>query len=580
VTTAPAAEPAAGPAGGETAAEEADGQRLGPAAGPWPFWRPPRWWGATRNPWWICGITGVVSLVLTVGFLFLPLAGTDLSAQVARGHFVQYYGFGPVDFRWYGGIHTYGYSLFTGELNAVFGARGVGAMASVVGAVALAYVFVRTEVARPLTASLAGAGCQVFNLISGRTTFAFGTAVGLLAVAALVTWELPRWPRRVLTAVLAALASGASPVAGVFVALVGAALLIAGEHPGGRVFVNLPRSRPHLSGIRVDGLFVVAGAALPVAVVGMLFSDGGRQPFDVSSAKLALAESVACYFLIPARYPAVRIGAFLSALGILVSFYVASPVGANSMRLVILFGPVLVLAVTWLNRVRLAMALVALLWWNPPLVTDDLGNRGNPAAHRPFFTPLIKELEDRRPIGRIEVVPLHDHWESTFVAETVPLARGWERQVDVERNPIFYRTSFGPDDYRVWLFENAVDYVALPRNTALDRWGRAEASLIEAGLPYLDKVWENPHWELYRVGAAAPLVGGPGQLISSGPTGVTFDVRNPGTMVVRVQWSRWLELHGPDACLSPAGRWTKVTVTTPGRYRLTSGLHLLQSDRC
>ena len=166
----------------------------------------------------------------------------------------------------------------------------------------------------------------------------------------------------------------------------------------------------------------------------------------------------------------------------------------------------------------------------------------------------------------------------------MPLARGWERQVDVARNPVFYGR--GPEEtltspaYLGWLYENAVAYVAVPLDTRLDRWGAEEAALINAGLPYLTLVWGNDDWQLYQVGAAQPLISSPAQLVSSGATGVAFDMPRAGTVLARVRWSRWLTLDGPDGCITPAGKWAVVRIDQPGRYRIGSGWHLNQPRRC
>src|SRR6266487_3474133 len=137
------------------------------------------------------GATLAVSLALTIAFLFLPLAGTDLSAQVARGHFVKAYGLLPVDFRWYGGIFPLGYSFLTGPLNALLGARGVGAIGSVLGALALAFVFVRTRVARPVIAGLFTGLAGAALLLAGRRRDGLTLGLGA-AVPLAVTWLLFR----------------------------------------------------------------------------------------------------------------------------------------------------------------------------------------------------------------------------------------------------------------------------------------------------------------------------------------------------------------------------------------------------
>ena len=508
--------------------------------------------------------TGVVSLVLTIAFLFLPLAGTDLSAQVARGRFVQEYGVRPVDFRWYGGIFPFGYSLLTGPLNALIGARGVGAVGSVLGAVAFAFLLVRTRVRRPLLGGVLGAGCLVCNLISGRTTFALGIAFGLLALCAVTLEEVDVRVRTALVTLLAMLSTAASPVAGLFTGLAGGALLLTGR--------------------RRDGLALGIGAAVPMLVVMLLFHDGGIQPFDVDSAKLAIALSIAVLFLVPARYRPVRVGAMLSAAGLFAAYLIPSPIGCNAARLALLFSVPVVAATANLDWPRLALALVLIVWWQPPLLLSDLGRAGHKAAHRAYHQPLIDELRRRGPVGRIEVVPLRDHWESTFVADAVPLARGWERQVDVGRNGLFYgrgsEETLTSPDYLSWLYDNAVSYVAVPFGTRLDKWGQEEAALIAAGLPYLELVWGNENWQLYRVNGARPLVSSPATLVRSDATGVSFDLDRPATVVIRVRWSRWLTLSGPEGCLTPAGKWTVVRVERPGSYRISSGWHVAQPRRC
>lgn len=510
------------------------------------------------------GITGAVSLVLTVAFLFLPLAGTDLAAQVARGRFVQEYGLKPVDFRWYGGVYPFGYSLLTGPLNALVGSRGVGAAGSVLGALAFAFLLVRTRVPRPLLGGVLGAVCLVCNLISGRTTFALGLAFGLIALCVVTLEELDVRLRTVLTVLAAVLSTAASPVAGLFTGLAGGALLLTGR--------------------RRDGLALGCGAAVPMLAVMALFRDGGIQPFDADSAKLVIALSIAVIFLVPARYKEVRVGALLSALGLFAAYLIPSPIGFNAARLALLFSVPVVAATANLAWHRLALALVLICWWQPPLVLGDLGRAGHRAAARDFHQPLIDELRRRAPVGRVEVVPLRDHWESTFVADSVPLARGWERQVDVGRNGLFYargsEETLTSPEYLGWLYDNAITYVAVPIGTRLDRWGYEEAALIAAGLPYLQLVWGNENWQLYKVDSSQPLVSGPGRLSRSDATGVSFEMDRPGTVVIRVRWSRWLTLSGPNGCLTPGGKWTVVRVEEPGSYRLSSGWHVAQPRRC
>jgi hypothetical protein len=513
-------------------------------------------------------VTAIVSLVLTTGFLLLPLAGTDLAAQVARGHFFRVYGARPVDFRWYGGVYPFGYSAFTGPLNSLLGSRGVGAVSCVVSAAAFAWLLVRVGVRRPTLGGVLAAVVGVCNLVSGRTTFALGIAFGMLALCALVAPQPSHLltersfnnARVALAAVLAAASAMGSPVAGLFTGLCGAALLLSGR-------------------VR-DGLALGVGAALALLPPAYLFRDGGIQPYTDEAMKLAVASCVATFFLVPSRWRTLRIGIGLAGLAVVACFWLPSPVGSNIVRLPMLYAAPVVVAVSTLDRRWLATAVAFLCWWQPPLVAGDLGNAGDRAAHRDFFTPLVDQLDARGPVGRVEVVPLHDHWEATYVGEAVPIARGWLRQVDVERNAIFYDNSLGPATYLTWLYANSISYVALPRSAGLDFSGREERTLIEGDLPYLRKVWENGDWILYDVVGSTSLVEYPGRLVSSDPAGVTFDTAESAEVLVRVRHSRWLTIDGPRGCFVSDGLWIRVRVSEPGRYRVSSSLDPRRRGSC
>ena len=63
-----------------------------------------------------------------------------------------------------------------------------------------------------------------------------------------------------------------------------------------------------------------------------------------------------------------------------------------------------------------------------------------------YYAPLLGELRAlgvgyARAPARIEVVATRDHWRGALPRPHVMLARGWERQLDVQRNAIFYESA-------------------------------------------------------------------------------------------------------------------------------------------
>ncbi|MDQ7903218.1 hypothetical protein RB614_01625 [Phytohabitans sp. ZYX-F-186] len=521
------------------------------------------------------GATGVLATALAAAFLALPRMGPDLSAQVARAEFFAGHGFTPIDLRWYGGTNQFGYSLVSQPVMALLGVRVTGALALVGAAVAFAALLVRTGVPRPLFGGLVGAVCVAGNLVSGRVTYALGVAFGLAALVALVSGL--RY-RLVVAGLLALLASATSPVAGLFVGLAGVALLL------GR--------RPR------DGAVLAVAGAVPLGVTAVLFGEGGWMNISRTDATHAIVTSLVVALLV--AYRPVRAGALLSAAGVLVAALVHTPVGLNATRLAAMFAlPVLAacarvprmprgvrspriharIRIPRRTRNRLAAAglaatLAAGYWWQPPVAWADLRDAGDPTSDPAYFAPLLAELSARRPAGRVEVPPTRDYWEAAYL-DGFPLARGWLRQVDIDRNPLFFETVPGasgtgvaltPAAYRAWLAENAVTYVAVP-DAELSWVGRAEAELVPR---LLRQVWQGDHWRLYEVPDPTPVVATPATLVASDAASLTFDAPAAGTVVVRVRHSRWLTVGGGATLAPDGGGWTATRVPGPGRYTITS----------
>lgn len=513
------------------------------------------------------GWSAAVGLVLAVALLLAPPMGTDLSAQVARADFFAGYGWTPLDLRWYGGTVQYGYSWTSPAVMALLGPPLTGAVALVASSVAFAWLLVRSRVPRPLLGGVLGAGCFAGNLVSGRVTFALGVAVGLWALVALVgppaRWRLP------LAGAGALIAAATSPVVGLFVGLVGAALLV-------------DRSRR-------DGLVLGVGAGLPLVLNGLWFGDGGIMNIGRTDMTRAVVTGLVVALLVP--YRAVRVGALLSSAGVLAAFVVPTPVGLNATRLATIFGlPVLAAAAApaaldlgrrirarspgrRLDRVPTAAWLVPLLvglaLWQQPVMDEDLRDAGNPTAAPGYFAPLVTELRSRGPVGRVEIPPTRDYWEAAHVADAVPLARGWLRQVDLARNGFFFEPGpLDPDTYERWLRDNGVTYVALP--DADFSWiARSEVALLRAGVPYLREVWRSAHWTLYEVTGRPSIVDG-ARLVAATGDAVVFDAPAAGDVLVRVRWSRWLKVNGAATLSEGPNGWTTVHVPRSARFTLTS----------
>jgi hypothetical protein len=510
-----------------------------------------RVWARRRLEW----VTAVVAAVLGAAYLLLPPMGSDLAAQSARAGFFAGHGYTPIDLRWYAGVDQLGYSLVSQPVMAALGVRVTGVLSLIVSAVLLAALFRRTGAARPWLGTLVGTATIAGNLVSGRVTYGLGVALGL---AALLFLTFPRLRR--LAVLPALLASATSPVAGLFLGLAGAALL--------------------LSGRIAAGLLIAVPAAVPLGLTAVLFGDGGWMNISHTDTLRAGVASLAVAALVPLR--PVRIGALLSAAGVLIAAAVHTPVGLNATRLAVMFTlPVLAAFAALPRRPMPIWALLPLLaaacWWQPPVVVGDLRDVGNPTADRAYFTPLLDRLRQERLTGRVEIPPTRDYWEAAHL-DDVPQARGWLRQADIDRNPLFFTDIPGAtgtgvaltaDSYRAWLAERAVQFVAIP-DAQLSWSGRPEAALVTAGLPYLTPVWSSAHWRLYAVADPQPVVPAPASLVGQTATSVTFDVPATTDLTVRIHHYRWLRISG-GARVRAAGEWTLVRVPAPGRYTLTSG---------
>jgi hypothetical protein len=214
-----------------------------------------------------------------------------------------------------------------------------------------------------------------------------------------------------------------------------------------------------------------------------------------------------------------------------------------------------------------AAGLWAWQWYAP--VREIGKGAGDPSTQAAYYTGVAGYLKDQAERGgaplRVEVPFTQGHWEAVHLARHVPLARGWATQLDRRYNPLFFEGTLDPDAYGRWLRRNAVGWVAVP-DAALDPAGRQEAAIIRRGLPFLEPVWADEHWQVLRVRDPLPLVSGSGELVSFGPRGFTVRADGPGWILVRTHHTPYWRTRGAPACVSEApGGWTRVYALAAGR---------------
>lgn len=486
-----------------------------------------------------------------VAFAVLGLQPVDLAAGTFRADLFAAEGFTVWNGQWYAGHHTPGYSMLFPPLAALVGPAAVGAAAVIVSA-ALFHSLATHHFGRAARAGAGWFGLAIGTLLfTGRMPFALGVAIGLGALLALQRG-------RTGTAVaLAALCSLASPVAGLFVAIAAAA------------HVLVTRARPTAA--------VAAGALAPPLVLALAFPHPGRQQFFATELVWLVLSAAAVWLLLPARERTLRTGALLYAAAGIAAYLVPTPLGNNVTRLAPLFaGPLIVcalLAARERRRVVWAAAAVSLpllayshAW---PAYLDAAKVANDPAAQRSYYAPLEAFLSRAGgPPGRVEIPFTRAHWESAAIAARFPLARGWERQTEVGRYPIFYGGApLTASSYGRWLTETGVRWVAVP-DAKLDFSGLAERRLIDSGLPYLRLRWRSEHWRVYEHtgphALAVPDAGARIELTKLAPASFTLQVDRPGSALVRVRWTPYWKAGG--ACVEQAsGGWTRVTATRQGR---------------
>lgn len=492
-----------------------------------------------RSAWLILGSTLALCALVALAARW----GTDWPAQEFRAGLARTSGLLLFNDEWYAGHALAGYSLLYPPVAFVLGASGVGVASSVLAAWAVSRLLPIAEPTRRRLFAMSTAVVLAGSLLIGQVPFLLGTALGLCALLAVVR-ERP-W----LAAALAVACALSSPLSGAFLLLVGAALTAA-----------FPWRRMAPIGAALVGPAV----ALPLG--------GAEGPMPCPWSSPAVVLLFAAFLAGFARFETTEHArvisrfALLYAISAVGAFVVPNPIGGNIVRLGRLIAlPMACYYLTGDRRRRLLTMLSAVLpaaaWIGLAVLPNISFGATDPSRNTTYYGGLLTFLHTENPMqGRLEIPFTHDHWEVSQVAPQFPLARGWERQTDLQYNKMLY-TKLTAASYHRWLRDTAVALVALP-DVELDTGGIPEGRLLRHPPSYLRLVWQNAHWKVWRVVDAQPLASGPAIIRRLGPSSFEAQFTAPGTVIVRIRASSLWEVTQGRGCVS-ATKSGWITVTSP-----------------
>jgi hypothetical protein len=510
----------------------------------------------------------LVAAAFAIAYVIIEPPSLDLAAHLLRAKLFGAEGFGLWDNWWYAGHHVPGYSVLFPPIAWLLTPQVAGALATV-GTAALFEPIARRHFGEKawLGATWFGAATAT-NLFTGRLTFAFGLLPAMGMVLAL------QRRRPWLASALGVVTALASPVAALFSALAAASYAIAALIEQRRIRAAVP------------GVAAVVASLLPVALLSVAFPEGGSEPFTLATLWPIPAVALIALIVIPREELALRIGIVLYALGCVAAYELTTPVGSNAARLGPLVAGPLAAFFWWRKRnLWLAAAALPLLWfqWQAP-IRDVRTSAGDPSVSAAYYQPLLSFLDHQSgPPFRVEIPFTRFHWEAYQVAPRYPLARGWERQLDIRYNQLFYDKPLNARTYEAWLHQLAVRFVAVPDAT-LDFSAHREAALIDHGLPYLKLVDRTPHWRVYAVAHPTPIVSGAARLTALGPNSISLRAQRPGSALIRVRFSPYWALSGGSGCVEKDGAFTLLRLRSAGDVRLVMRFSLSRigetSARC
>lgn len=520
----------------------ADGNSPAPGARAW----------IRRESAWIAPT--LVGALNALAFGLIAPNVNDIFAAVAResaalhGVGLKYW------FSWFGGGSTPGnYSVLTPYLSAAVGAVALAAIATAV-ITPLAWLALRGT-AHPVAGTWVAMVTAGLNLWSGRVPFALGCLFTVLTAIFLVrrrSW----W-----VAGLALLTVAASPVSGAFLLIVLAGLFLC---------------RPEW---RRSCLLAALPIALGLGAVAALFGQPGPERFSLVQLVQLVATLVV--FLIASPPDWVKTSVWLTLLGSPLVFLIPNGLGDNLQRFAWYCLPAIVIA-TSARPIRLAALSVSVaLVFAVKQSAGDVFVGTQKTASPDYYTSLIHELSTlHKPLltYRLEVVEDGTHTASYALLDHAALARGYEYQEDNALNKVLSDPDLDATQYKLWLDNNAVGYVAIAKT---HRKLSPEYALVSEHRPaYLVPQWHDDKWTLYRVANPNPIVNQPvvvrqftqSRLVLHVPCKCTFGVRvrKPENLqAVRAQPKNSTQ-PPVTAKLSDDGfGWTTMTTRRPGDYTLS-----------
>ena len=535
------------------------------------------------------GTALLISAILVSAFAVWQPPLRDLAAHTFRAEYFEQHGYALWNNSWYGGHYMLTYSILFPPLSALLTPEWAGALS----AIAAAYLFDRLvitrwgEQARWGSYWFASFGA-VAMLANGWLAFALGVAFALAALRALQA------EHGVLAAVTALACALSSPVAAIFLALV--------------VTVGWLAEEERKNG--AAALAVVLCAIVPLVALNLAFPEAGRFPFWFSAwwplPLLCITALIAVKGIPGERQFRWVVGVYL-AIGTLI-WLTSNQIGGNFTRMGSLFGGPVLAAIVLSKRPQVPKVLVALAltvafaWQVITPLPDTIQSLGDPSTERSYYKPLNEWLDAHGGRNsRTEIPFTFNHWETAYVTPRFPIARGWLRQLDTERNDVFYEGRLTDARYLAWLKEKGVRYVAAS-DAQLDYSSQIEDDLVRRRPSYLKLRAELPHWKVYEVrskrlswdrstnpgsapttwcaprhwsdGRLRPKAGRrlafvpDAELVNLGPESFTLKANRPGSYTVKVWHSPYWSVESGQACVGRNGDWTLVRATRPGPIRV------------